>query len=79
MEHIYPPEIEELVKQELRTGEYADEAALLTNALEVYRELTLRHEELRTKIQNSINQEKQGLIAPLDIDELLNELDEALA
>lgn len=78
MSSTFPPEIEQFVQQELASGQYPNEQALLTAALEVYRELKQRHHDLRGRIQLSLEQAARGEVAPLDIDAIVAELNEEL-
>ena len=75
MPATYSPEITKFIAEELATGTYEDETALLTEALEVFRELKLRHTELRQQIHQSLEDEKAGRIAPLDVNEIIAELE----
>ncbi|MCA9047750.1 MAG: hypothetical protein KDA89_03425 [Planctomycetaceae bacterium] len=80
MTKSFPPELARFVESELRSGQFADENALLTAALEVYREVKLRHQDVRDRIEASQSQAQHGETAALDIDaivaELASELDE---
>lgn len=74
----YSPEIRKFIEEEMATGTYEDESALLAEALEVYRALKQRHTELRLQIQQSLEDEKAGRIAPLDVNEIVTELESEL-
>ncbi len=71
----YSPEITDFIAEEMATGTYADESALMAEALEVFRELKQRHGELRQQIQQSLEDEKAGRIAPFDVNEIVRELE----
>ncbi|MCA9048392.1 MAG: hypothetical protein KDA89_06670 [Planctomycetaceae bacterium] len=75
MPTTFPPEIAKFVEDQLKTGQFVDENALLTAALEDFREIKDRHNELRERIQLSKSQAAQGDAAPLDIDAIIAELD----
>ncbi len=75
MSTAYSPEIKKFIADELASGTYEDETALLAEALEVFRELKQRHTDLRQQIQQSIEDERSGRIAPLDINEIISELE----
>tara|TARA_R110002111_G_scaffold164386_3_gene230577 strand:+ start:32019 stop:32279 length:261 start_codon:yes stop_codon:yes gene_type:complete len=75
MSTAYPPEIIKFIEEEMSTGNYEDETALVTEALEVFRELKQRHVELRKQIQLSLDEEKAGRVAPFDVDEIISELE----
>ena len=46
----YPPEILKFIEEEMASGHYEDESALVTEALEVFRELKQRQAELKQQI-----------------------------
>ncbi len=71
MEETYPPELEQFVQQELATGKYQSETELVNRALEVYRELKLRHDTLRADVETAIAQADRGEAKPLDIEEVI--------
>ena len=71
----YPPEILKFIEEEMASGHYEDESALVTEALEVFRELKQRHVELKQQIQQSLEAEREGRVMPLDIDAIVSELE----
>lgn len=71
----YPPEILKFIEEEMASGHYEDESALVTEALEVFRELKQRHVELKQQIQQSLEAERKGRVMPLDIDAIVSELE----
>lgn len=71
----YPPEILKFIEEEMASGHYEDESALITEALEVFRELKQRHAELKQQIQQSLAAEREGRVMPLDIDAIVSELE----
>ena len=73
MASTYPPEIEQFVQEELASGQFTDENALLTAALEVYREVKEKHAELRDRVQESVSQAERGEIEPLNIKQRLSD------
>ena len=80
MARTFPTELTQFIQDELQTGGYADEDAVLTAALEVFREVRQRHAELRGRVQQSLAQVHAGEATPLDMDEirqlLTNRLDQ---
>ena len=70
----YPPEILKFIEEEMASGHYEDENALVTEALEVFRELKQRHVELKQQIQQSLAAERKGRVMPLDIDAIVSGL-----
>lgn len=75
MSTAYPPEILKFIEEEMAAGHYEDETALITEALEVFRELKQRHAELSQQIQQSLEEEKAGRVAALDISEIISDLE----
>lgn len=75
MSTAYPPEILKFIEEELAAGHYEDETALITEALEVFRELKQRHADLSQQIQQSLEDEKAGRVTSLDINALISELE----
>ena len=71
----YPPEILKFIEEEKDSGHYEDESALVTEALEVFRELKQRQAELKQQIQQSLEAEREGRVMPLDIDAIVSELE----
>ena len=80
MTRTFPTELNQFIQDELQSGGYADEDAVLTAALEVFREVRQRHAQLRGRVQESLAQVHAGEATPLDIDEigqlLTNRLDQ---
>jgi Arc/MetJ-type ribon-helix-helix transcriptional regulator len=78
MPRTFPADLNQFIQDELETGDYANEDALLTAALEVFREVRQRHAELRSRVQESVAQARAGEATPLNMDEtkqkLLNRL-----
>lgn len=54
MTGTFPTDLNQFIQDELQTSGYADEDALLTAALEVFREVRQRHAELRGRVQESL-------------------------
>ncbi len=61
-----PDEMEAFVRAEVARGAAEDEADFLAKAVEMYRELKLKHEDLRAQVQESIAQYERGEVRPLD-------------
>ena len=74
MTRTFPTELNQFIQDELQTGGYADEDAVLTAALEVFREVRQRHAELRGRLQESLAQVHAGEATPLDMDEIRQSL-----
>jgi Arc/MetJ-type ribon-helix-helix transcriptional regulator len=54
------------VQAEVARGAVASETALVTQALELYRELKAKHDDLRSSVKRSIEQAERGEVEPLD-------------
>jgi len=74
MTRTFPTDINQFIQDELQTGSYADEDAVLTAALEVFREVRQRHADLRGQVQESLAQAHAGGATPLDINEIRQSL-----
>ena len=61
-----PEEIEAYVRAEIARGAAEDETDFLAKAVEMYRELKHRHEDLRAQVQESVAQYERGEVRPLD-------------
>jgi len=70
MNRTFPTDLNQFIQDELQTGGYADEDAVLTAALEVFREVRQRHAELRGRVQESLAESHGGEATPLDMDEI---------
>ena len=79
MSRTFPTDLNQFIRDELQTGDYADEDALLTAALEVFREVRLRHAELRGRVQESLAEAHSGKATPLDMDEIRQSLTNRVA
>jgi Arc/MetJ-type ribon-helix-helix transcriptional regulator len=73
MSIAYPPELADFVKHEIDCGACHSEDELIVNALLAYREMKLRHEELRGRVEKSLNQADHGEAAAWDIDAIIAE------
>jgi len=70
MNRTFPTDLNQFIQDELQTGGYADEDAVLTAALEVFREVRQRHAELRGRVQESLAESHGGEATPLDLDKI---------
>ena len=71
MSITYPPELAEFVKHEIDRGACSSENQLVVNALLAYREMKLRHEELRQRVEKSLDQAERGEVAVWDIEAII--------
>jgi Arc/MetJ-type ribon-helix-helix transcriptional regulator len=74
MTRTFPTDLNQFIQDELQTGGYADEDAVLTAALEVFREVRQRHSDLRARVQESLAQAHAGQATSLDMDEIRESL-----
>ena len=79
MTRTFPTDLNQFIQDELRTGGYADEDAVLTAALEVFREVRQQHAKLRVRVQKSLAQAHAEEATPLDMDEIRQSLTNRLA
>ena len=69
-----PSDLQAFIQAEVSEGVATDEAAFLTKAVELYREMKQRHAELRAQVQRSREQADRGEARPLDMDSIIAEL-----
>ena len=74
MTRTFTAELNQFIQDELQTGGYANEDAVLTAALEVFREVRQRHAELRERVQESLTQSHAGETSLLDMNQLRQSL-----
>jgi len=79
MTRTFPTDLNQFIQDELQSGSYADEDAVLTAALEVFREVRQRHVELRGRVQASLAESHAGEATPLDMDEIRQSLTNRVA
>jgi hypothetical protein len=76
----YPPELEQYVQQKLANGEFRDREEFAVEAARLYRELEIRHQQLKDDIQAAIEESDRGESRPLDIEaikrQIMEEFDE---
>jgi Arc/MetJ-type ribon-helix-helix transcriptional regulator len=66
-------EEEAFVRSEVARGAAVDEADFLAKALDMYRQLRGRHDELKARVQESVAQYERGETKPLDTEATLAE------
>ena len=72
-------EAQSFIREEVESGNAVDESDLMEKALRLYQQLKVRHDELRSDVQSSINEARNGHSTPLDIDGLMEELQNEVA
>ncbi len=63
-----PSELQPFIQQELANGQSKSEEELVAKALVLYQEMKSRHNELRSRVQRSLEQADRGELAELDIE-----------
>ena len=66
-----PSELQPFVEQELASGSCKSEEELVARALLLYQELKVRHNELRSRVQRSLEQADCGEASELDIEAVI--------
>ena len=61
-------ELQHYIDQKVRSGEFASPDAFAVKAIQLYREMESRHQQLRADLQRSIDQADRGETEPLDMD-----------
>ena len=61
-----PAEVEVFFRAEVARGKALSEAEFLAKTVELYREITTRHENLGARVQKSIEQADRHEVRPLD-------------
>jgi Arc/MetJ-type ribon-helix-helix transcriptional regulator len=72
----YPPEIRDIVENQLASRRYESEPELLKAAVAILREMESRHQQLRAQVQRSLDEAARGEIEAFDVEELKAELAE---
>ena len=70
----YPPDIEAYVQAKIASGQFASRDELAAEAMRLYREMELKHAQLKTDVQAAIDEAEQGLSEPLDMASIKAEL-----
>ena len=78
MPTTFSPEIKKFITEQLKTGKYEDKSVLISEALKVFQELVRCDTELRDQIQRSLEDRKAGRVSPLDVEEIITELEAEL-
>lgn len=71
MSTIYPPHLQQFVKQEIASGAFRSEDELVISALTAFREMKLRHEEFRGRVEKSLAQAERGEVELWNMDSIL--------
>lgn len=78
MQESYPPDVQQFVKEKLKSGEYGSEDALLTEAVRVLRVVGEHHLQLRADVQAGLQELDEGKGEPWDVGEMKKDLDNRL-
>lgn len=63
-----PAHLHSFVQGEVASGAFAHEEELVGKALELYRDMKVRHENLRADVQRSLDEVNSGEVDDLDIE-----------
>jgi Arc/MetJ-type ribon-helix-helix transcriptional regulator len=74
MTRAFTAELNQFIQDELQTGGYTNEDAVLSAALEFFREVRQRHAELRERVHESLTQSHAGETSLLDMNQLRQSL-----
>ena len=66
-----PSELQPFIQQELANGQSKSEEELVAKALVLYQEMKCRHNELRSRVQRSLEQADCGEAGELDIEAVI--------
>jgi len=73
-------DLDHYVDAKIASGDFASREEFFLETARVYRELEARHADLKSLVQQRIDEANQGRLAPLDVEsikaELAQELDE---
>lgn len=64
----YPPDLEAYVAQKVESGEFSSRDDFAVEAVRLYRELERRHAVLKADVTRAIDEARQGLAEPLDLE-----------
>ena len=70
----YPPDLEAYVQQKIDSGEFRSRDELAVEAVRLYREIEIKHAQLKADIQAALDEADRGLSKPLDIEAIKTEL-----
>ena len=71
MAYQFPPDVAQLINEQMSGNAYSSEDEVLRHALLIFREVKARQEQLVADVRKGIEQADQGLARPLDIEALL--------
>ena len=66
-----PSELQPFIQQELANGQSKSEEELVAKALVLYQEMKTRHNELRSRVQLSLEQADKGEVSEIDIETVI--------
>lgn len=72
-------EAQSFISEQVASGNVVDESDLMEKAIRLYQDLKARHDELRSDVQKSLDQARNGQSTPLDIGGLIEELRNEIA
>lgn len=78
MRESYPPDVQQFMKETLKSGEYGSEDALLTDAVRVLRVVREHHRKLQHDVQVGVRELDAGKGEPWDMDTIKKDLSDHL-
>ena len=72
MAYQFPPDVDQLLREQMVHGGYSSEDDVLRDALRVFGEVISRQHELLADVQCGIDQADRGLARPLDVQALID-------
>ena len=76
MAHVFPPDLERLVQQELATGKYKSEDEVLLEAMKLLRDREIHFQQFRKNLRARLDRLDRGKGTELDDESLAAFLDE---
>jgi putative addiction module CopG family antidote len=70
----FPPDLEAYIQQKVASGQFSSPHELTVEAVRIYRELEARRAQLKSDVQAAIDESRQGLSEPLDMEAIKAEL-----
>jgi Arc/MetJ-type ribon-helix-helix transcriptional regulator len=72
----YPPDLEQYVQATVSSGKFRTRDEFAVEAARLYREIEVRHQQLRADVQAAIDEAERGQSEPLDMAAIKQELAE---
>ena len=79
MPYQFPPDVEQLVNEQMSASGYGSQDDVLRDALHVFREFRVRRDQLLADVQICIDQANAKQVRPLDVNDLIDRCTRTLA